>query len=75
MVTLDFALDTVMQLPQVEREDLLEVLKKRQSQEWRKDTALYYQELKESISNGDLKPVTAKEAIAELHDFIRRSKL
>ena len=38
MVTLDFALEAVMQLPQEEREDLLEILKKRQCHDWRKDT-------------------------------------
>lgn len=70
MVTLDFALDTVMQLPQVEREDLIEILKKRQSQEWRKEIAEYYHDLKKEINSGSLKPISAAEAITELHNFV-----
>jgi len=70
MVIFDFALDTVMQLPQVERDDLIEILKKRQSQNWRVETAKYYKELIKDIDNGKLKPVSAKEAIADLHNFV-----
>jgi len=70
MVTFEYALDTVMQLPQVEREDLIEILKRRQIDEWRRETANYYHELKEEIIKGNLKPMTADEAIKELHDYL-----
>ncbi|MBM2813474.1 MAG: hypothetical protein HW421_236 [Ignavibacteria bacterium] len=70
MVTFDFALDTVMQLPQVEREELIEILKKRQSQEWRKDTADYYQELKEVLKSGNITPVAVNDALMELHNYV-----
>ncbi len=70
MVTFDYALDTVMQLPQEEQENLIEIVKKRLSDEWRKETANYHQEVRQSIDNGDLKPISAKEAIEELHDCL-----
>jgi len=66
---MEFALDTVMQLPQVERDDLIEILKKRQSQEWRKETADYYNELKKELEAGYYTPVDVKTAIAELHEY------
>jgi hypothetical protein len=40
MVTFEYALDTVMQLPQFEREDLIEILKRRQIYEWRQKLQL-----------------------------------
>ncbi len=70
MVTFDYALDTVMQLPQEEQENLIEIVKKRLSDEWRKETANYYHDIKLSIANGDLKPTMAKEAIEELHSCL-----
>ncbi len=73
MVTFDYALDTVMQLPQEEQENLIEIVKKRLSDEWRKETANYYQEIKQSIVIGDLKPISAKEAIEELHSCLTTS--
>lgn len=69
MVTLDFALETVMQLPIEEREDLLEILKKRQSHDWRKETADYYYELKKEINDGKIKSVSVDEALKELHEL------
>ncbi len=70
MVTFEFALDTVMQLPQFEREDLIEIIRKRQIEQWRQETANYYNELKEEIKKGNLKSMTADEAIKELHDYL-----
>jgi hypothetical protein len=74
MVTFDFALDTVMQLPQVEREDLIEIVRKRQTEEWRKDTADYYKELKKDLNNGNIKPLSATNTINELHNFINSNE-
>jgi hypothetical protein len=70
MVTLDFALETAMQLPPVEREDLIEILKKRQSQEWRKETAVYYQDFKIQIVAENIQPLSADEALTELHNYL-----
>jgi hypothetical protein len=69
MVTLDFALETVMQLPQIERDYLIEILKKRQSQEWRKETAEYYHDIRKDIYNDTLKPMSVQDVIADLHDY------
>jgi hypothetical protein len=73
MVTFDFALETAMQLPPVERVDLIEILKKRQSQEWRKDTAVYYQDFKKQIVSENIIPLSANEAINELHNYLDSS--
>jgi hypothetical protein len=70
MVTFDFVLDTVMQLPQEEQEDLIKILKKRKSHEWRRETAAYYNELKEEIDFGNIKSVSIKDAIADLHNYV-----
>lgn len=70
MVTFSFALDTVMQLPQEQREDLIEIVSKRQAEEWRKEVANSYKIMKEEISNGKLKPVSYEDAIKDLHDFV-----
>jgi hypothetical protein len=70
MVTLDYAIDTVMQLPPAEREDLIDIIKKRFSQDWRKETAEFYQEIKKDIEQGNIKPVNVKEAIEDLHNYV-----
>ena len=70
MNSLDFALDTAMQLSQNEREELINILQKRQSLEWRKETAEYYHELKRNINKGDLKPQSIAESINELHNYL-----
>ena len=70
MVTFEFALDTLMKLPYEEQEDVINIVKKRRSQEWRADTAKYYIEYKKSLKNGLLKPITVKEAIIDLHNYL-----
>jgi hypothetical protein len=70
MVTFDFALDTVMQLPKVDRENLIEIINKRRSQDWRKETAEYYHDLKYEIDIENIKPISADEAINDLHNYI-----
>jgi hypothetical protein len=71
MVTFDFALDTIMQLSEVEREDLIEIVRKRKTEAWRKETAIYYNQLKEEIEIGLIKPVDAVDAVSELHEFMQ----
>ncbi len=70
MVTFEFALDTLMKLPYEEQEDVINIVKKRRSQEWRTDTAKYYIESKKLLKNGLLKPVTVEEVIIDLHHYL-----
>ncbi len=70
MMTLNSALDTVMQLEPEERNDLIEILQKRQSQEWRKGTADYYYDLKQAFTDGKVKPLSVNEALDELHNYL-----
>jgi hypothetical protein len=71
MVTIDFALDTVMQLSAEDQEYLFDIMKKRNAEMWRQSASEYYIQLKEEIRNGSLKPVTVEEAIADLHNYAK----
>jgi hypothetical protein len=66
MVSLDMVLDTVMELPFEERENLMDIVKKRQSELWREATAEYYNSLKDDLAKGKLKPQSIKDVVREL---------
>jgi hypothetical protein len=68
MSTLDIALDTANKLSPSELDELIDILNKRRSQVWRKDTSDYYHSLKKDISSGKLTPIDEKKVIQELHD-------
>ena len=70
MINFDFALDTGMKLHFAERDELIDIVRRRQSEEWRKDVADYYKKLKKDLIDGKLKPISAKEAIKELNLYL-----
>ena len=53
-----------------EIDDLLTILQSRRSQEWRKETAKYYEELKIDLKHGLLKPKHSDDVIQDLHKFV-----
>jgi ATP phosphoribosyltransferase regulatory subunit HisZ len=70
MVTLDQALDAAMQLPPDQQEMLIQILHNRRIESRREEIA---QNAKTSIAefhSGQLKPLTAEEAIAELRQSL-----
>jgi hypothetical protein len=70
MVSIDQALDVVMQLPAEERSYVLEILHKRQTQNWREETYDYYKEFIKGFEKNDPIRLSASEAIKELHEYI-----
>jgi hypothetical protein len=70
MVTLDQALDAVMQLPSDQQEMLIQILQNRRIESRREEIA---QDAKTSITafhSGQLNPQTAEEAITELRQSL-----
>ncbi len=70
MSNFDLALDSVMKLNLEEREELIFILNKRNSEEWRKSTAEYSKKLKQNLLDGKLKSYSADEAINKLHKLL-----
>lgn len=66
-VTLDEAIDTVLQLPPEQQEMLMEILSKRRSEAWRQELAAEAEIYKAAFREGKLKAQTAEEVIADLH--------
>jgi len=75
MITLDYALDSVMLLSPEQREMLIEVIRKQQIENLRKDIAEDAQEAISAFHAGKLKPKTADEIIAELRTDYAPSQL
>jgi hypothetical protein len=67
MITLDQALDVVMQLEYEEKEMLLDILRKRQIEERREEIAQNAQEAIHAFQAGELKTENADELINRLH--------
>ncbi len=65
-VTLDYAIDTAMQLPPEQQEMLLEILRKRQIEARRREIARDAQESLAAFRAGKLNGQTATEIIDEL---------
>ena len=68
MITLDQALDTVMQLPYDQRETLLELVRKREIEQRREEIAVNICEAKEDFYAGKLKAFSANELITDLNN-------
>lgn len=66
MVTLDYALDTAMQLPAEQKDMLVEILQKRRIAERRNEIAHNAKEAREAFHRGELKEETADELITRL---------
>jgi hypothetical protein len=67
MITLDEALDVVMQLEYEQKELLLDILRKRQIEERREEIAQNAQEAIQAFQAGELKTETADELTNRLH--------
>jgi len=72
MVTLDYALDIVMQLLPEQREMLMEMIRKQQIESRRKEIAGDARAAISEFHAGKLKPKTADEIIAELRADLTR---
>ena len=66
METLEQVLDSVMKLDSEQREILVEVMQKRQIEEWRRETAASASEAIRAFHKGELKVQSAEEAISHL---------
>jgi len=66
MFTFDKVLDEIMDLDFSSREMLLEILRKRQIEERRKEIARNARKAQSDFSSGKYKPLTASEAIKQL---------
>lgn len=69
-ITLDTALDTVMELPPEQQEMLLEILRKRHIQRRRQEIAKDAQESLAAFQAGQLRPQSAAEVIVELRQAL-----
>lgn len=73
MVTLDYAIDTVMQLKPQQREVLIDIIRKREIERRREEIA---RDAKESIAAfhaGELKPQPVEDIILELRSSLAES--
>lgn len=50
--------------------DNIDILRKRQSQEWCRDTAEYFNSIKDSVRAGDFEALSAEKVINELKNLI-----
>jgi len=69
-VTLDTALDTALQLPSEQRDMLVEILKNRRIEARRQEVAAEARLSIAAFRAGKFKPVSAEEAIADLHQML-----
>ena len=67
MVTLDYALEVVMQLPYQQKQTLLEVLQQRQIEERRDEIAANARQAVQAFQAGALREESVEELIARLH--------
>lgn len=70
MITVDKALDNLMQLDFANRELVIEIIQKRQIEERRAQLVKNVKQGKKDFSLGKLKQTTAKDLIAYLHTQI-----
>ncbi|KOR32746.1 hypothetical protein TI05_05320 [Achromatium sp. WMS3] len=69
-ITLDQALDTILQLPLEQQDMLIDILSKRQIETRRKEIITDANKSIAAFRTGQFKVQSAKEAIAELHQTI-----
>lgn len=69
-ITLDTALDTVMELPLEQQEMLIDIVRKRHIEHRRQEIAQDAQESLASFRAGQLKPQSATEVIVELRQAL-----
>ncbi len=72
MVTLDKTLDAAMQLPPEQREMLVEILRKRQIEERRKEIAENAREAKQDLDAGKISPKPVEKIIKELNESLNQ---
>ena len=69
-ITLDQAIDTILQLPPEQREMLVDILRNRQIEERRQEIAADARQSIAAFREGKLKVQSADEVIAELHQAL-----
>jgi hypothetical protein len=67
MITLDQALDSAAQLSLVEKEMLIEILKKQAAEERRNEISNEVKEAKALYTSGNISPTNSKHILDELH--------
>lgn len=72
MITLDYAIETVLQLPPVQQEMLVEILYKRRIEARRAEIARDAQTSIAEFRAGKLRPQTLEDILAELHDALAK---
>ncbi len=70
MITFENALDVVSQLPREQQEMLADIIKKRAIEVRRQEIMEECQEALAEYRIGNLKPMSAEEAIAELRTYL-----
>lgn len=70
MMTLDRALDVVMQLDIEEQGLLLDIMYRRHIEAWRQETARYAETMSRAFDAGTLQPITASALIGKLHNLL-----
>lgn len=70
MISLDQALDSAMQLSLVEKEMLIEILKKQTIEERRKEIAAQVKEAEALYSSGKLSSENSDQVLSKLHDSL-----
>lgn len=66
-VTLDYALDIVMQLSSEQREMLVDIVRRREIEARREEIAREAEEAIAAFRRGELKAISVQEAIRQLH--------
>jgi hypothetical protein len=69
MITFEQALDAVMELPFEQREMLVDIVRRRDVEQRRKQLAADAQAALAEYRSGSLKPMSAAEVIAQLSQF------
>ncbi len=73
MVTLDYAIDTVMQLPIEQRNILINIIRRRAHENRRREIAQDARQAMVAFRQGKLKPQPAQEIITELRQFLQEA--
>ncbi|OAD22754.1 hypothetical protein THIOM_001433 [Candidatus Thiomargarita nelsonii] len=70
MISFDQALDTVMQLPFEQREQLIDIIRHRDNESRRREIAKEAREARADFQAGKFKPQPVQEIITELHQSL-----
>ncbi len=74
MVTLDYALEVVMQLPSQQKQTLLDLLWRRQIEERRDEIAANARQAIRTFESGELRAEPVEELLARLHASVEEAE-